>query len=270
MASQPSFLNILFKGILKKIKGTPAAGEQLSFWTVKYLKHLPQGPLASISWQGGKLWFVKSWELMHSFDEIMGQEIYRFASESDRPLIIDCGANIGLSVLYFAKLYPNARIIAFEPDAQNFSLLQKNKESYGIAYAELQQEAVWIHNDTITFNATGGQGSKIGEGTGTTVQCRRLADLLQQPVDFLKIDIEGAEYPVIKDCAHLLHNVKNLFLEYHGAIAQSTELTDMLNILHNAGFSYYIKEAADNVQHPFLPPTIEGFQQQLNIFAVRG
>lgn len=270
MASQSSILGILTGSILKKFRRTPSTSERLSFWMIKYLKHLPQGPLSSISWRGGKLWFIKSWELMHSFDEIITGEIYRFKASGDQPRIIDCGANIGLSVLYFSHLYPKAVITAFEPDHQNFELLQKNINSYQLSNVQLEKKAVWTHNGSITFEATGGQGSKIGEGGGITVPCQRLADLLQEPVDFLKIDIEGAEFPVIKDCAPVLKNVKHLFLEYHGKIAQSKELTEMLEILHQAGFDYYIKEAADNVSHPFVKDNgVTGFEQQLNIFAVR-
>ena len=50
----------------------------------------------------------------------------------------------------------------------------------------------------------------------TTVTCVRLKDLLDDDIDFLKIDIEGAEYAVLKDCSDDLTNVKNLFVEYHG------------------------------------------------------
>lgn len=270
MASPSSFLGILAGSVLKRFRKNPSATERLSFWKIKYLKHLPQGPLSNIDWKGGKLWFIKSWELMHSFEEIITEEIYQFKAASDHPRIIDCGANIGLSVLYFSRLYPKAQIIAFEPDDQNFDLLQKNVTSYQLSNVQLEKKAIWTHNDTITFESTGGQGSKIGEGSGITVPCRRLADLLQEPVDFLKIDIEGAEFPVIRDCAQVLKNVKHLFLEYHGKINQSQELTEMLNILHQAGFDYYIKEAADNVNHPFVRnEKLQGFEQQLNIFAVR-
>ncbi|WP_162946240.1 FkbM family methyltransferase [Chitinophaga barathri] len=269
MASRSVF-SIAAEGILKKFRKPSATGERLSFWTEKYLKHLPQGPLKSIPWRGGQLWFTKSWELMHSFDEIVTGEIYRFKADTDTPRILDCGANIGLSVLYFAQLYPQARITAFEPDEHNFGLLKRNMQSYDVQNVEILQKAIWIHNDSITFESTGGQGSKIGEGGSITVASARLADLLQEPADFLKIDIEGAEFSVIKDCAPVLRNVKHLFLEYHGAISQSHELTEMLEILHQNGFDYYIREAADNVKYPFIRSrSAGGFEQQLNIFAVR-
>lgn len=48
----------------------------------------------------------------------------------EEPLIVDCGANIGLASLWFANVFPKARIIAVEPDRDNFALLQQNVESY--------------------------------------------------------------------------------------------------------------------------------------------
>ncbi|MGE7776293.1 FkbM family methyltransferase [Chitinophaga sp. NPDC101104] len=271
-AQSRSMLGQILGGVRKKLMPKRTDGDRLSFWMVKYLKHLPQGPLQHINWKGGKIWFTKSWELMHSFDEIITQEIYRFKSSTDAPLILDCGANIGLSALYFQRLYPKARIMAFEPDTHNFGLLTKNVQDNQLTGTEPIREAVWTHTGSITFTSTGGQGSHIQEGGTNTVSvpCRRLADLLQQPVDFLKIDIEGAEYPVILDCAPYLHNVRCLFLEYHGQIGKSHELTHMLDILQQSGFEYYIKEAADNVAHPFVPGECGSeYEQQLNIFARR-
>lgn len=265
-----SIFGNLTKGVLKTLRPAPKKSDALSFWTIKYLKHLPQDKLYSISWNGGKIWFYRSWELMHAFDEIIVRELYRFEASSPSPRIIDCGSNIGLSVLYFLKLYPESRITAFEPDARNFDVLQKNLGRYEAKEIDLRQKAVWVHNGHITFDERGGEGSKIAESGGLEVRCTRLADLLHEPVDFLKIDIEGAEYEVIKDCAPLLHNVKHLFLEYHGQISRSTELTEMLDILREKGFDYYIREAADNVAYPYLHIEPQpGFEQQLNIFAVR-
>jgi predicted O-methyltransferase YrrM len=55
-------------------------------------------------------------------------KIYRFNSLITKPLILDCGANVGVSVLYFKRLYPDAEIIAFEPDEDVFAILKQNYE----------------------------------------------------------------------------------------------------------------------------------------------
>ena len=63
--------------------------------------------------------------------ELFGQEIYKFQTDSEIPYILDCGANIGLSVIYFKKLFPNAKIVAFEPDKKIFDYLKFNINSFG-------------------------------------------------------------------------------------------------------------------------------------------
>jgi hypothetical protein len=63
---------------------------------------------------------------IHSVDELLVEEIYKFTTTSQQPYIIDCGANIGLSLYYFKKWYPSSKILAFEPDEQIFNILEKN------------------------------------------------------------------------------------------------------------------------------------------------
>ncbi|RAJ08518.1 FkbM family methyltransferase [Chitinophaga skermanii] len=264
----------LAKGVIKKFVPVQRKPNSLGFWQIKRLKHLPNHVLHSIPVYNANFYFEKPYEFIHSYDELIVDELYRFNAATDSPLIIDCGANIGLSVLYFKHLYPQSRIIAFEPDKVNNRLLTKNIDSFGLQNVSLEEKAIWIHNNTITFAASGSQGSKIDEVGGhngsITVQCQRLADLLQQKVDFLKIDIEGAEYEVIKDCKHLLPNVDHLFVEYHGDINEAYKLTEMLVIFQEAGFDYYLQEAADNVQHPLVRgKQTTTFDQQLNIFAYK-
>ena len=94
---------------------------------------------------------------------------------------------------------------------------------------------------------------------------------LQKQVDFLKIDIEGAEYEVLKDIEPQLQNVQNLFIEYHGTYEQNKELVEMLTILETNGFSFYIKEATSIYDHPFSKQKrpVHNFDVQLNIFCIR-
>src|SRR5262249_12200769 len=62
--------------------------------------------------------------------EVLAFDSYRIPESSIDPLsvhtIVDCGANIGLTALYLASAYPNARILCVEPDPANFALLQRN------------------------------------------------------------------------------------------------------------------------------------------------
>ena len=60
------------------------------------------------------------------FEEIFVDEIYKFNSKSSNPLIFDCGANVGTSCLYFKRIFPEARIKAFEPDPEIAKVLSSN------------------------------------------------------------------------------------------------------------------------------------------------
>src|SRR5436309_4261583 len=51
-----------------------------------------------------------------SFYEIFGRQLYRFSPRRERPTILDCGANIGVAILYWKQAFPEAEIVAFEPD----------------------------------------------------------------------------------------------------------------------------------------------------------
>ena len=89
-------------------------------------------------------------------------------------------------------------------------------------------------------------------------------------VDFLKMDIEGAEFEVVKDCAPHLHKIENFFLEYHGKASETHKLNELLEIVENAGFKVYIKMAADNLKHPFAQKeTGTIYDVQLNIFCYK-
>jgi hypothetical protein len=93
---------------------------------------------------------------------------------------------------------------------------------------------------------------------------------LNKEIDLLKIDIEGAEYEVIKDCKDKLKFIKNLFVEYHSTFEDQHKLVEILSIINDAGFNFYIKEANNVFPKPFIKNKINTpFDIQLNIFAFR-
>jgi len=85
-------------------------------------------------------------------------EICRSFSDIDRgatPLILDCGANIGLSSLYFAKNWPSAHVVAVEPDPSNFELLRRNVAAH--AHIQPVQAAVCAENGAVRIMNTDAQ-----------------------------------------------------------------------------------------------------------------
>lgn len=275
MASK-SFLKNITNGVQKKIKfllANPYKEVNVNWITLKYYKHLPAGKIRVHKLFNNNLFFYSASELLHGFKEIFIDKIYK-QPLVENPYIIDCGANIGMSVIYMKQQFPLAEIIAFEPDETNFSLLNKNINSFGYSNVLLYKEAIWNENTTLQFSNESSMGSKIEMDTTSNtiaVKAVRLKDFLNRQVDFLKIDIEGAENVVIKDIADNLHFVKNMFLEYHGTFDQNKELVKMINIISDAGFNFYIKEAASIYETPFYrtrnPYT--SYDVQLNIFCFR-
>jgi FkbM family methyltransferase len=221
--------------------------------------------------KGRTVHFNNGIELLHSLKEIFVGDIYKMKFDTTTPYIIDCGANMGLSVLYYKQLAPDARIVAFEPDVNNFELLKKNVA--GLSSVKILNQAIWKENIILKFAASGTLGSKIvtnNAGNTIDVQAVRLRDFLVEPVDFLKLDIEGAEYEVLKDCGEKLQLAKNIFIEYHGHFNTLPQLNEILDLLVKNQFAYYIKEASDVYPTPFFrEQTNTPYEIQLNIFCFK-
>jgi FkbM family methyltransferase len=117
-------------------------------------------------------------------------------------LIVDAGANIGMSALFFARQYPRARILSIEPNEVNFQLLQKNTAGY--PNVQCLRGALWpvestvgISNETDCKNPSSYQVGELSDGHGTAVPCFTPLSLLRlaqaEAIDIFKIDIEGSE-----------------------------------------------------------------------------
>ena len=248
----------------------------LNWWKIKYLKHVPYNKPGTYNLKGHTIHYNNGPEILHSLKEIFSEDIYNIPFKTKTPYILDCGANIGLSVIYLKRQHPGARIVAFEPDLQNFKTLTKNIESQNWQDIELRNEAIWKENGTLSFKNDGTLGSKLeasnnGNESGyTTVKTARLKDLLISKVDFVKLDIEGAEYEVLKDCEDYLSNIEYLFIEFHGYFNKMYELTEILDMVQRNGFSFYIKEATSVYETPFNRTSDKKmYDLQLNIFCFK-
>ena len=247
----------------------------LSWWDVKRIKHQSAGKERKTMVNGKALFYITPAELIHGLQEIFLEKVYEQQLDSNA-YIIDCGANIGMSVIYLKMIAPEANIDAFEPDAKNFALLQKNCQSFNLQNVRLHKKAIWKEDTVLQFEAEGLMSSKIGTGEGgekkmVDVEAVRLLNLLNRKVDFLKIDIEGAEYEVLKDAASQLHHVQSMFVEYHGTYTQNGELLEMLSFIRQAGFFFYIKEATSVYDSPLnkVKKYPGDWDLQLNIFCIR-
>lgn len=248
-------------------------GGELSWLQKKIIKHQDDQQEKVYNFKNFSVRYKRPYEFLHTYHDLFENEIYRFKTDSAQPLIVDCGANIGLSMLYFKQLYPQAHLLVFEPDENNFDLLSQNCIANGLKDVELYKEAVWIEDGFISFAAKQSEASHISEsGGGLRVKSRRLTHVLQAhpKIHFLKMDIEGAEYKVLQDAAAELHKVDNFFLEYHGKAEETGKLAHIFTILKDAGFFIYIKNAADNLPYPFAQKSTGTlYDVQLNLFCYR-
>jgi FkbM family methyltransferase len=239
---------------------------------LKRIREIPRYKQGQTELLSNTLTFVDSISFIHGYEEIFQDEIYNFKANNELPKIIDCGANIGLATIYFKKLYPKARLISFEPDPIIFEVLSNNIRSFGYQNVELINKAISDQNGTTTFFSEGGFSGSISNhvsGHEYEVKTQKLSEYLNEPIDFLKIDIEGAENFVIHEIAQSLESVDNIFIEYHSHIDEEQKLDEILLILKNAGFRYHILEAFTRAQ-PFVNrETMLGMDCQLNIIGYR-
>jgi FkbM family methyltransferase len=222
---------------------------------------------------GADFSYVDATSLLAGLREIYIDECYKFKASNQEPRIIDCGANIGLSVFYFKHLYPLAKILAIEADPVICGKLRANVTSAAFSDVDVRNRAVWIANEPVEFRTEGGFSGRVtlpGDVASVIrVDGARLRDLLDEPVDLLKIDIEGAENQVIADCADRLRNVSSLFLEYHSHQHAPQQLDEILRALKDSGFRYYIREAFVP-RHPLVRQyALDGMDLQLNIYGIR-
>jgi len=142
--------------------------------------------------------------------------------------IVDAGANIGLSAIFFANKYPDATIIAVEPESSNFQLLQKNVSPY--PQIKTLQAALWKENRQINLidpdNGHHGfqtvEGNTNGCAQSGLVQALTVDAVMSSmglnSVDLLKIDIEGAEKEVFENSVKWIGKVEMIMAELHDNI----------------------------------------------------
>lgn len=218
--------------------------------------------------------YVDSVSLLAGYKEIFEDNCYYFACDLKEPIIIDCGANIGLATIYFKQKHPSAQIICFEPDPDIFKVLKHNIENLHLKNIELHNKAVWIDDKVIHFRKEGGFGGRlplnidINQVDIIKVNAIKLSNYLDRNINLLKIDIEGAEVDVLKSIEKKLSNVLNIFIEYHSPTNEHQKLDEILIILKRNNFRYYIKEAFV-AKNPFAHIDVQdGMDLQLNIYAI--
>lgn len=161
---------------------------------------------------------------IHTYKQIFIDKEYEFLAIKQPRIIIDAGANIGLSAVYFSQKFPKAKIIAIEPESENFKMLLKNTQPYENIIPI--QAALWHKSEKIELVDAGfGEwGFMTNEKSdfntkAELVDALTINDIMERfgidEVDILKIDIEGAEKEVFGSSGSWITKVNSIIVELH-------------------------------------------------------
>jgi FkbM family methyltransferase len=183
------------------------------------------------------------------FDEVFFTEDYYFNYAVKPRIIVDCGANVGLTAVYLSNFFPEARIISIEPDFENFALLQKNTEAYN--NVECLQKGVWNKEALLEITnrstniSSGFTVEEVAQRSNESIEAITIPAILKRysidTIDVLKIDIEGAEKELFSlgtEC--WLPRVKHLVIETHDNVKRGTTKS-VFTALSNYDYSMLIR-----------------------------
>lgn len=183
-----------------------------------------------------------------TFEEVLLREEYNLDPGFEPLTIIDGGANIGLTSVFFANKFSNANIVAVEPEKENFQILRKNTRRY--TNISLLNAGIWNRNTFLSV-VDEGNGSnaftvrEVPENTGNAIRALSVSDIMKQQgwstIDILKLDIEGAEKNVFeKNYETWLPFVRILIVELHDRFIEGSSIA-VLHAISKYNFSKEIK-----------------------------
>lgn len=194
--------------------------------------------------------------------EIFVRQFYFFRTDSEAPAVLDCGANVGVAAMYFKWLYPRSRVQCFEPDGPTFALLQRNIADNRLIDVVAHRCALWDESGEVDFFSDPARPGALSMSTDPSyitghsarVPACRLSDFISKPIDFLKLDIEGAEHRVLCDlvASGKISLIRRMVVEYHHRMGeQKGRLADFLKALEVSGFEYQFDVSRATQNHPF-------------------
>jgi FkbM family methyltransferase len=154
---------------------------------------------------------------------VSGRYDWQFAKSPK--VIVDAGANVGLASIYYANRYPEARIIAVEPELSNYEILKKNVAPYPQVVPV--RAALWKENTDLLLidRGTGHYGFRTVEATTSACKIRGgargltldtlMAECHVDFIDILKVDIEGAEKEVFEHTSAWVGKIGAVVVELH-------------------------------------------------------
>ncbi len=180
-------------------------------------------------------------------EELFIREVYAVHLSSKAPVILDGGAHIGLSVLYFKRRYPAAKIIAFEPEPLLFGMLEENVRINRLENITLCQGCLAgqpgskkLYTAALSLNHTifAPRESNVPVASHRVKSYQLSSWISSVQVDLVKLDIEGAEAEVIGELAEkgLLRHAAHYLIEVHGMDGATMATEGIFPFFDHAGF----------------------------------
>ena len=157
----------------------------------------------------------------YTIREIFCKDEYDFDLQIQPRFIIDGGANIGLTSLFFANKYKDTKILAIEPEENNYKLLERNTSVY--KNITILKAAIWKKTTNVKvkdrgFGIRGFVVEEVEKEIPGSFRSTSISQLLpaNKKIDLLKLDVEGSEKYIFEDnYEEWLPNVKYLIIELH-------------------------------------------------------
>lgn len=211
------------------------------------LNHLlePEATSPKFSFHWGDIEYVSASDLRGQFGEIFVDRHYAFRSAVPAPVIIDAGGNIGMSAIWFKQNYPQSILTVYEADPKLTPLLKRNLAAARITDVNVQNAAVWVKDGAVAFDNKGKDMGMVNSNGAIQVPSIDLAKRLPERVELLKLDIEGAEYPVIEHlCSNgAINRIRNLVAEFHIRRSDTDNFTTALRQLRESGMQVALTAA---------------------------
>ena len=188
-----------------------------------------------------------------AFHAIFGRRQQAVDLGFDPRLIVDLGANVGYASVDFALRYPEARVVAVEPEPSNVEVLRRNVAGLPV---EVVEAAVWPRAAILELEEAeiGHVGFRVREGTSSRhgVSTVTIPMLMEREgsnvIDLLKIDIEGSELELLSEEAAWLERVRAISIEFHDAFRPGCSAAGEA-ALARAGFRLRLREPVSGTQY---------------------
>jgi FkbM family methyltransferase len=243
-------------------------------WSIYRLLDRPRRTAGIVGIGDRDVHYIDGISTFYQWVDIFREGALGFRSSSPSPLIVDAGANVGMAALFWQASFPQPEIIAVEPCSLAYACLDRNVG--GRPGTTLLHKALWSVAGPVPFREHADDTSHIVPTAGPmdqgTVDAITLGSILSgcdREVDFLKVDIEGAEVDVLQEACSHLPRVRRMFVEYHQFAGRRQQLSELLAMIADAGFVYVV-DASRRVPQTFDRNTApESLVFTANIYADR-